>query len=413
MDNGPTNTRVEGGSVTRQDNGRCTGAGRLAVLLAAGLTAPAASAHHGFGNFAMNEDIELSGVVTSIDFVNPHSWVHFDVTAADGTKAPHRCELRSATTLRRSGWTPEMFATGTQIAIQGSPDRAEKGACYVSTITFGDGTVLDRYGQRIPARPTGERPARQPTGEPNISGDWAAEQLVMTDPAGRDGTLVPLSRVGSFERGAVPEGQQEIPGARGTPQAQTPRTGPGGGPPGGGGPGRGAVGLTDAGRAALAALPNLPRAERSCAPGSIVSDWGGEPVNRVTQGAGTVTVQYGRTGMTRTVHVGMAAHPANVAQSREGHSIGRWENDVLVVDTVGFSQGTLLGNTPHSAQLRVVERFSIDSATHALKREVRAEDPLFFTEPYTRTDTMYLSTVPYAAEACRDLTPSVPSAPQP
>ena len=387
------------------------------VLLAAGLVAaPTASAHHGFGNFAMNEDIELSGTVTSMDFVNPHSWVHFDVTAADGTKTPHRCELRSATTLRRSGWTPEMFAAGTQITIQGSPDRAEKGACYVSTIKFGDGTVLDRYGQRIPAQATVERAARNPSGEPNLSGDWAAEQLVMTDPAGRDGTLVPLSRVGSFERGAVPEGQQEIPGARGTPQAQTPRTNapPGGGGGGGGpgGPGRGA-GLTDAGRAALEALPTVPRAERSCAPGSIVSDWGGEPVNRVTQAAGTVTLQYGRTGMTRTVHVGMAAHPANVAPSREGHSIGRWENDVLVVDTVGFLPGTLLGNTPHSAQLHVVERFSIDAATNALKREVRAEDPLFFTEPRTRTDTMLLSTVPYAAEACRDLTPTVPTAPQP
>jgi hypothetical protein len=376
-------------------------------VLAASLFATSAAAHHGFGNFAMDEDIELSGVVTKIDFVNPHSWVHFDVTAADGSKSAHRCELRSATTLRRSGWTPEMFAAGTRVTIQGSPDRAEKNACYVSTIKFGDGTVLDRYGQRIPAQAAAQRVARLPSGEPNISGDWAAEQLVMTDPAGRDGTLVPLSRVGTFERGAVPEGQREIPGARGTPEAQAPRANAPGGP------GRtAAVGLTDAGRAALAALPELSRAERSCAPGSIVSDWGGEPVNRVTQAAGTVKLEYGRLGLTRTVHVGMAAHPANVAASREGHSIGRWENDVLIVDTVGFLPGTLVGSTPHSGQLHVVERFSIDAATNALKREVRAEDPLYFTEPYTRTDTMLLSTVPYAAEPCQDLTPVVPSAGQ-
>ena len=160
----------------------------------------------------------------------------------------------------------------------------------------------------------------------------------------------------------------------------------------------------------MEALPQLSRAERACAPGSIVSDWGGEPVNRIAQAAGTVTIQYGRTGMTRTVHVGTAAHPANVAPSREGHSIGRWENDVLVVDTVGFSPGTLLGSTPHSAQLHVVERFSVDPATTTLKREVTAEDPLFFTAPYTRTDTMIVSTVPYAAEACQDLTPAVPPA---
>jgi hypothetical protein len=383
--------------------------GRLGGLLAAGLVAvPAAHAHHGFGNFALDEDIELSGVVTKIDFVNPHSWVHFEVTSADGTKAAHRCELRSATTLRRSGWTAEMFAAGTQISIQGSPDRAEKNACYVSTIKFGDGTVLDRYGQRIPATPAAERVARLPSGEPNLSGDWAVEQLVMTDPAGRDGTLVPLSRVATFERGAVPEGQREIPGARGTPEAQTPRTGP----PGGGGFGRNsAVPLTDAGRAAMEALPQMSRAERSCAPGSIVSDWGGEPVNRVAQSADKVTLQYGRNGRTRTVHMGMASHPANVAPSADGHSIGRFDGEVLVVDTVSFVPGTLLGSTPHSPQLHVVERFSVDPATNTLKREVRAEDPLYFTEPYTRTDTMILSAVPYAPEPCEDLTPAVPSAP--
>jgi hypothetical protein len=392
-------------------NGRHIGAGRLLGLAVASLlAAPAALAHHGFGNFAMDEDITLSGVVTKMDFVNPHSWVHFDVTKPDGTKAEYRCELRSATTLRRSGWTPEMFAAGTKITIQGSPDRTEKNACYTSTVTFGDGTVLDRYGQRIPAQATTQRAARLPSGEPNISGDWAEEQRVMTDPAGRDGTLVALSQVGKFERGGVPEGQQEIPGARGTPQAQTPRTAPPGGGGGGGFAGRAAVELTDAGKAAMAAAPQMSRAQRSCASGSIVSDWGGEPVNRITQAAGTVKIEYGRDGRTRTVHM-IAAHPANITPSADGHSIGKWENDVLVVDTVGFVPGTLTGTTPHSAQLHVVERFSVDPATTTLKREVTANDPLFWTANFTNSTSMIVSTVPYAAEACADLTPVVPPAP--
>jgi len=232
----------------------------------------------------------------------------------------------------------------------------------------------------------------------------------MTDPAGRDGTLVPLSRVGQFERGAVPEGQQEIPGARGTPQAQAPRTGPPGGGGGGGFGGRALVELTDAGKAAVAALPQMSRAQRACAPGSIVSDWGGEPVNRISQDASTITIQYGRNGRTRTVHM-IAAHPANVAPSADGHSIGKWENDVLVVDTIGFVPGTLVGQTPHSAQLHVVERFSVDPATTTLKREVQANDPLYWTASFTNSTSMIVSTVPYAAEACEDLTPVVPPAP--
>jgi hypothetical protein len=161
----------------------------------------------------------------------------------------------------------------------------------------------------------------------------------------------------------------------------------------------------------MQAQPQMSRAERSCAAGSIVSDWGGEPVNRITQGAGTITIQYGRNGRTRTVHMGMAQHPANVTPSADGHSIGRWENDVLVVDTIGFSPGTLVGQTPHSAQLHVVERFSVDPATTTLKREVQADDPVYWTASYTGSTSMILSTVPYAPEPCADLTPAVPPAP--
>jgi hypothetical protein len=369
-------------------------------LLGAGvLVATAATAHHGFGTFAMNEDIELSGVITKLDFVNPHSWLNFNVAREDGATVAYRCEMRSATTLRRSGWTPEMFAAGTRITIQGSPDRTDPRACYVSTLVFADGSSLDRYGQRIAARPAAERAARLANGELNISGDWAAEQLVMTDPQGRDGTLVPLSRAATFEPGGLPEGQREIPGARGTPEAAAGRDPFARPPP------VAAVALTDAGRMAMQALAEVPRFERSCMPGSIVSDWSGEGVNRITQGANTITLQYGRLGLERTIHMGLDAQPANVQPSRAGHSIGRWENDVLVVDTIGFLPGTLTGATPHSGQLHVVERFSLDAATMALKREYTADDALYFTEPYARSDTVLPSAVTYSPEACRDLTP--------
>ena len=370
------------------------------------VVATAASAHHGFGTFAMDEDIALEGVITKFDFVNPHSWVHFDVTGADGKVKNYRCEVRSATTLRRSGWTPEMFAAGTKVKIQGSPDRVEPTACYVSTITFADGTSLDRYGQRIAAKPSTERATRLPSGEPNISGDWAQEQVVMTDPQGRDGTLVPLSEVGKYDKGAVPEGQREIAGARGTAEAARglaaatrPRPGP-----------RAAVDLTPAGAAAMQALADIPRAVRSCMQGSIVSDWGGEPVNHIAQAADTITLHYGRLGLERTIHMGQHTHPASIEPTRAGHSIGWWDNDVLVVDTVGFLPGVLTGTTPHSGELHVVERFTLNPRTSALRREYSADDPQYFTEPLVGSGTMQLSNVPYEAEACEDLTPVAPPA---
>ena len=167
---------------------------RIACVVFA-FCAPVAYAHHGFGTFDMTKEIEITGTVTNLAFVNPHSWLYLDVTGADGTRVPMRCEMRSATTLRRSGWAPELFPVGGQVTIKGSPDRNEPTACYVSTLVFADGSSLDRYGQRTPpvGVETGPRAARLANGNPNIAGLWAAEQIVMADPRGVNGALVPLS----------------------------------------------------------------------------------------------------------------------------------------------------------------------------------------------------------------------------
>ena len=45
-----------------------------------------AFAHHGIVNFDLNKEIDVAGVVTELRFVNPHSWLYFDVTGEDG---PH------------------------------------------------------------------------------------------------------------------------------------------------------------------------------------------------------------------------------------------------------------------------------------------------------------------------------------
>ncbi len=369
-------------------------------LVASLLVATSANAHHSFGTFQMNENIELKGVVTKLDYVNPHSWLHLNATGPDGKTAEYKCEMRSATTLRRSGWTLEMFAAGTGVTVQGAPDRVDPHACYVTTLVLADGTQLDRYGQRVEGKATVERAARSPSGEPNLAGDWAQEQLVMTDSKGLNGTLVPLSQVGKYAPGGVPEGQREIPGARGTAEANS------GGLPLNRPAPRSAVALTDAGKAAMDKLVALPRAARSCMQGSIVSDWGGEGVNRIAQGADTIKLQYGRLGLERTIYMKVAAHPANVAPSRAGHSIGKWDNDVLVVDTVGFLPGTLTGVTPHSDKLHVVERFTLDAAAMTLKREYTADDSVYLTAELKGADTVAPSNVPYAAEACEDLTPT-------
>jgi hypothetical protein len=398
------------------------------VAVAVGVVAaPGAFAHHGFGTFVMDEDVEIAGTVTGLDFVNPHSWLYLDVTQDDGEVIAMRCEMRSATTLRRSGWTPDLFPAGRHVTITGSPDRDDPFSCYVSTVIFDDGSSLDRYGQV--AAPVeigqGERPLRLANGNPNISGDWAQEQRVMTDPRGQRGTLVPLSEVEQYADDLEAAGV--IGGARGTEQAaaraEAARLAREGvvedaaaaeaaaraaNAPGGGGPPRGFGGggstLTEAGQAALAARDNGDRYAMSCVFTSIISEWGGEPVNRVVQRGDSITIQYGRLGVERTIHMDMAAHPDSIEPSLAGHSIGRWEGDTLIVDSAGFAPGLFNTRMPHSDALHVVEEFMFDPEAQQLKRSYTANDPLFWTEEQTGSNAMDISGVVYDAEPCEDLT---------
>jgi hypothetical protein len=101
----------------------------------------------------------------------------------------------------------------------------------------------------------------------------------------------------------------------------------------------------------------------------------------------------------------MTAHPPNIKPSRAGHSIGHWEGDTLVVDTVGFLPGSLAGNLPHSNKLPVVERFTLNPATLELTRGIVAEDPEYFADKYADTDTVLPADAPIKVEPCKELAP--------
>ena len=367
---------------------------RRTACLVFAVCVPVAYAHHGFGTFDMTKEIEITGTVTDLAFVNPHSWLYLDVTGADGKRVPMRCEMRSATTLRRSGWTPQMFPVGGQVTIKGSPDRNEATACYVSTLVFADGSSIDRYGQRVPpvGGETGSRAVRLANGNPNIAGLWAAEQLVMADPRGVNGALVPLSEA---QASADTPPASAPPGRQGNVPLFSPEAAA-----------RlfiGRVPLTEAGEAAATAAAAEPNPALRCQPISIVVDWSYDsPVNRITQDEKTIKLEYGKFDYARTIHLDQSAHPQNLEPSVTGHSIGRWENDVLVVHTVGVRAGPLTRTLVHSEGLEITERFSLDPQTRALKREFVGVDALFFREPYTGTDIVHPSNVPYEPDACDD-----------
>jgi len=360
--------------------------------------------HHGIANFDLNKDVEIDGVVSKLSFVNPHSWLYVTVTSTNGEETQWQCEMRSATVLRRSGWSESMLAPGTKVHVKGSPDRQAPNTCYLATVTFADGSSMDRYGQLRSVEPKFalDRPERLANGDPNINGDWAGEQRVMTDRSGQSGALVPLSVAESLAPGELPQGVRAFPGARGTPESLAEDAIRAAWTRGS------ALPLTEEGRRAAEGFDpsssDNPRLR--CEPTNILFDWTFETfTNRITQDENTIRIQYGAPGIDRLIHLDESTHPADVERSITGHSIGHWEDDVLVVETVGFEPGVLSADTRtlHSDELRVIERFWLEKDRGALRREYVAEDPRYFAGQYRGSDTVYVADLPYATPSCTDL----------
>jgi hypothetical protein len=354
------------------------------------------------GTFELGKSVTYTGTLTRIDFVNPHSWLYFEVTDAAGKVSKYRCEMRSAHTLRRSGWTKELFPINSRVTIEAAPDRADPNSCYLNTIRFENGSHMDRYGQYVKATGGGvqevrgalpfaakSRDARRPSGEPNISGDWAPEQVVMADPRGTGGGLVPLSQLET---------------------ARPAQRGGGGGARRGGGPPAGprlygGTELTAMGEQAAATFVRDDNPRFRCETTSIIFDWTFDgPVNRITQNKDNIVIQYGQMDLRRTVYMNMKAHPANAKPTRAGHSIGRWEGDVLIVDTVGFLPGVLNAPVRHGDKLHVVERFTLDPKTMKLTRAYTAEDPDYLKGQYSGSDVVGVADQPFTKDNCKDQT---------
>jgi hypothetical protein len=327
-------------------------------------------------------------------FINPHSYMEIDAVDEAGKKLHLRCEMRAATLLKRSGWSKEMFKYGAHVDIEGHPHRTDANACYIENFKMGDAPMINRNAQFETKTKvdTSKRPLKLADGQPNISGDWAVEQLVLTvPPSGGNGSMVPKSQSAAFAAGRIT--QQQIQAT----QPPRPR-----------------VVYTAEGQKAADSYRSRNSPQNNpwfnCKPTSIIRDWTADwPITRFQQrtvgGAKVIDITYGLYNFDRRIHVGMAKHPDKIKPSNAGHSIGKWEGNTLVVDTVGFAAGLLAPPTRNSEQMRIVERFTFDPQKFSLRRDYSVTDPVHLAAPYESYDVMYLSDVPFQKQPCKDMTP--------
>lgn len=91
---------------------------RVFLLLAA--AAFPALGHHAFGGeFDPNRPVLLKGKVVKVEWVNPHAWIHVEVTKPDGSKEEWMVEGGSPNSLLRRGLTRDSLPVGTEVVVDG------------------------------------------------------------------------------------------------------------------------------------------------------------------------------------------------------------------------------------------------------------------------------------------------------
>jgi uncharacterized protein DUF6152 len=298
--------------------------------------APAVFAHHSRANYDMTKEIVVEGTVTELAWKNPHI---FMTVETEGEPSRLEIELTSVSEARALGLPREAIAPGARVVARVHPGRGGPSARAVGLdLKVSDGSVYplntDARFAITPAIPEARGIAGRwaPTVESFNGFSLLLRSLPLTE-AGRAAAEDARSRFNA-----------ESVAVLGICEPFPPPT--------------------------LAIFPDLRTIE--------VND--ATVVMRFEGGVGVI--------MERVVHLNQDDHPADVAPSLMGHSIGRWEGETLVIDTVAFS--------PHPAGVfflqsgprkHLVERLTLTADRLNLEYAFTLEDPDLFAEPASYTAT--------------------------
>jgi hypothetical protein len=318
-----------------------------AVALSVLIYASNGSAHHSFApHFDASKPANISGTITKFEAQNPHSYVHIAAVDENGRTREYVCESHGVTQLTRNGITRQLLKVGTKVRVTGSMSRHSPYMCFFDYVEFEDGRKLSVNGPTGSARP----PAPTLPPRKDIFGTWLLAPIPNRSTSG-------------------PQPMMQF--------------------------------LTRAGEQAVASYdPFRDDPTFRCDPVAVRRVWGapGTPLEIVREG-GDVVLRHEWMDVRRVVHMNMTSHPADGPRRSLGHSIGRFEDDTLVIETANYAAGVLnqyveQAGRPtrgllHSAALTTVERLRLDAARQRLVVSIDLVDPEFFTQPFPRSALEY------------------------
>jgi len=309
----------------------------IAVVLVGFFAASGVDAHHSRSNYDMQKFLEYDGTVLEFSFSNPHAFAVIETKDEAGQPMRLLLEMNSKIILSGMGWSEDTLAVGDEVHVRGNPDkRANRKQFFVAY-------VVDRTGERMWSfgRPRAER-ERQEKGNP--------------DPIRIKPTVGSTDFSGIWNRARV-SGQQP---ARRDPFAPA------------------SLPLTEKGKAAADKFDPNDDPAFECLPASLPRTIVPVlPVQFKWISDDLLTIRYQAHNAVREVHMGQSSFPANVAPSRLGYSIGRMEENELVIDSKYFTYDRW-GNgrgVPSGEQKVVQERYSLVDDGKAMDVTYTVSDP--------------------------------------
>ena len=295
------------------------------------LLAAVAHGHHSDAGYNRDSVVVLEAEVVRYVFRNPHVTVFVEAEDASGQTVEWEIETGSTPIMQRSGWTRDLLSPGDTVIVRAHPERTGRLRAILNTLETDDGRLWSQIERDLDAT---ERAT-------SLEGIWKG---ISTTSLTRQVREVALTSAGQASRDSF-NAITDDPNNR--------------------------------------CIPNPPPFHVSSSnylTGIEILD------DRVMIRSEFFDVE-------RTVWTDGREHPENLEPTNQGHSIGHWEGDILVVDTIGLAphRDGNGGGVASSTARHVTERFYLSDDGGRAIVDVHIEDPEYFAEPFTgRTEMTYV-----------------------
>jgi len=282
-------------------------------------------AHHSAAAYDTQKQIKVTGTVKVYSFKNPHVYISVQVRKADGSTSVMEVEAGPVSVLNPLGFKKNSVKIGEVVTITGNPARANSDGSMLGV------DLVKSDGSYFPLN-IGSRSV------------YAAKDEVASSIAGT--WFSPVTEFTAFFSRA--QGWQ----------------------------------VTEKGRSAKAVLDPKATTQKDCVPIGVPALMFYPVATSITIQRDRVMIKVDWMDAQRIIYLDGRQHPPATQTSLLGHSVGRWEANILIVETTNFNEHPMgMALLPSSTQKRVTERFGLTSDGKGLIYSGAVEDPVYLSRP--------------------------------